>query len=183
MSELTWKVLESNYLVRAPWAVLRKDVCQMPNGHVVPEYYVLEYPDWANVVALTSEGQFILVKQYRHGAGKVFLEIPGGVIDEGETAREAATREMLEETGYEFESFEELCQLYPNPATSNNITTTFLARGGVKKQEQALDSQEEIEVLLASSDELKELLFKNKFGQSLHASALFYALKHLELIG
>ncbi|WP_118193376.1 NUDIX hydrolase [Albibacterium indicum] len=182
MSKLTWRVLESSYLVRAPWAVLRKDVCEMPNGHVVPEYYVLEYPNWANIVALTNDNQFILVKQYRHGAGKDFLEIPGGVIDEGETALEAAQREMLEETGYEFESLEEICELYPNPATSNNITTTFLARGGVKKREQSLDSQEEIEVLLASADEVKEILFSNGFGQSLHASALFYALKHLGLI-
>jgi len=182
MNKLTWRVLDSNYLVRAPWAVLRKDVCEMPNGHIVPEYYVLEYPNWANVVALTDDNQFILVKQYRHGAGDVFLEIPGGVIDDGETALEAAKREMLEETGYGFDSFEEICELYPNPATSNNITTTFLARGGVKKQEQALDSQEEIEILLVSADEVKDILFSNGFGQSLHASALFYALKHLGLI-
>lgn len=182
MSDLRWEVLESKYLVNAPWAVLRRDVCQMPNGHIVPEYYVLEYPDWANVVALTEDGHFILVKQYRHGAGEVFLEIPGGVIDEGETALNAAKREMIEETGYEFESFEEVCKLYPNPATSNNMTTTFLARGGVKVHEQTLDSQEDIEVLLASPEEVKELLFENKFGQSLHASALFYALKHLSLI-
>lgn len=182
MSKLNWSVLNSTYLVKAPWAVLRKDVCQMPNGHVVPEYYVLEYPNWANVVAMTADKQFVLVRQYRHGAGEVFLEIPGGVIDDGETALDAAKREMLEETGYEFESFEEICKLYPNPATSNNITTTFLARGGIKKREQALDSQEEIDVLLASPDEVKELLFSNAFGQSLHASALFYALKHLGLI-
>lgn len=182
MNKLSWRVLDSTYLVRVPWAVLRRDICQMPNGHVVPEYYVLEYPNWANVVALTSDNQFILIRQYRHGAGDVFLEIPGGVIDEGETALQAARREMLEETGYEFESFEEICNLYPNPATSNNITTTYLALGGIRKQEQALDMQEEIEVLLVSPDEVKELLFANQFGQSLHASALFYALKHLGLI-
>lgn len=182
MKELHWKVLKSEYLVRAPWAVLRKDTCLMPNGHEVPEYYVLEYPDWVNVVALTEEGKFILVRQYRHGVAGTVLEIPGGVIDEGESADEAARRELLEETGYQFQSLEKLCELYPNPATSNNITTSYLATGGVLVQEQKLDAQEEIEVITVSAEELKELLFKNQFGQALHSSALFYALQRLGLI-
>lgn len=182
MSELHWKVLRSEYLVKAPWAVLRKDTCSMPNGHEVPEYYVLEYPNWVNVVALTAEGQFILVRQYRHGVADTVLEIPGGVIDEGESAEFAARREMLEETGYQFESFEKLCELFPNPATSNNITTSYLATGGVLVQEQKLDAQEEIQVFTVSAQELKKLLFTNQFGQALHTSALFYALERLGMI-
>src|SRR5690554_5257344 len=79
-----WKTLSSEYLVKAPWAVLRKDSCIMPNGYIVPEYYILEYPNWVNVVALTDENKIVLVKQYRHGAQESILEIPGGVIDEGE---------------------------------------------------------------------------------------------------
>ncbi|GAA4780189.1 NUDIX hydrolase [Olivibacter ginsenosidimutans] len=152
----------------------------MPNGHIVPEYYVLEYPNWVNIVALTRDNEVILVKQYRHGAGKEFLEIPGGVIDEGEDALTAAKREMLEETGYTFDSLEKLVDLYPNPATSTNITTTFLAKGGVKVKEQDLDDQEEIDVLLVSIDEVKQLLKENKIGQALHAAALFYGLAEIQ---
>lgn len=173
---MKWKVITSEYLVKAPWAVLRRDQCEMPNGHIVPEYYVLEYPNWVNIVAFTKENDIILVKQYRHGAGKEFLEIPGGVIDDGEEALAAAKREMLEETGYTFDSMEKLVDLYPNPATSTNITTTFLARGGVKVKEQALDDQEEIDVILVSLEEAKKLLKDNKIGQALHAAALFYAI-------
>lgn len=173
---MKWKVITSEYLVKAPWAVLRRDQCEMPNGHIVPEYYVLEYPNWVNIVAFTKENDIILVKQYRHGAGKEFLEIPGGVIDDGEEALAAAKREMLEETGYTFDSIEKLVDLYPNPATSTNITTTFLARGGVKVKEQALDDQEEIDVILVSLEEAKKLLKDNKIGQALHAAALFYAI-------
>lgn len=176
MNSQNWKILSSNYLVNAPWAVLRKDSCLMPSGHVVPEYYVLEYPNWVNVVALTEENEIILVKQYRHGIGECVLEIPGGVIDEGESSLVAAKRELLEETGYLFESFEKLCDLFPNPATSNNTTTTYLARGGRKVQEQELDLQEDIEVILASPTEVKTFLLHNKFGQALHTAALFYAL-------
>ncbi|MEH6307389.1 NUDIX hydrolase [Olivibacter sp. CPCC 100613] len=173
---MKWKILTSEYLVKAPWAVLRKDSCEMPNGHIVPEYYVLEYPNWVNVVAFTETNEIILVRQYRHGAGKEFLEIPGGVIDDGEDALSAAKREMLEETGYIFTTMEKLVDLYPNPATSTNITTTYLAKGGVKVKEQSLDDQEEIEVLLYSVDEVKKLLKENKIGQALHTAALFYAL-------
>ena len=177
-----WEILSSEYLVRAPWAVLRKDVCRMPNGHIVPEYYVLEYPNWVNMVALTADNQFILVKQYRHGVKQEVLEVPGGVIDPGEDASTAAKRELLEETGYRFDTIEEISTLFPNPATANNITTTYLLTGGVKVQEQDLDDQEEIEVILASPDELKQLLFENQFGQALHTAALFYALVKLGLL-
>ncbi|HLT41166.1 MAG TPA: NUDIX hydrolase [Sphingobacteriaceae bacterium] len=176
MKEQRWKILSSEYLVKAPWAVLRKDSCLMPSGHIVPEYYVLEYPNWVNVVALTDKNQIVLVRQYRHGIQKSLLEIPGGMIDEGEDSLAAAKRELLEETGYKFDSFENICELFPNPATSNNITTTYLARGGRKVQEQELDLQEDIEVILASPSEVKELLLQNKFEQALHAAALFYAL-------
>src|SRR5690554_532893 len=179
MKQQRWKILSSEYLVNAPWAVLRKDSCSMPNGHIVPEYYILEYPNWVNVVALTNENEIVLVRQYRHGVQESVLEIPGGVIDEGEDSLTAAKRELLEETGYLFESFEKLCDLFPNPATSNNITTTYLARGGKKFQEQELDSQEDIEVILKSPSEVKQLLLQNKFGQALHSAALFYALLSL----
>ncbi|HUH20135.1 NUDIX hydrolase [Albibacterium sp.] len=182
MSDLSWKILDSTYLVKAPWAVLRKDVCQMPSGYVVPEYYVLEYPNWVNAVALTADNQFILVRQYRHGSSSTVLEIPGGVIDDGENKLEAVKRELLEETGYSFDSFDEICELFPNPATSNNITTTYLAKGGVKFQNQQLDLQEEIQLVLVSPEELKELLFENKFGQALHSAALFYALRKLGML-
>lgn len=179
---LHWETLSSEYLVRAPWAILRKDVCRMQNGHIVPEYYVLEYPNWVNMVALTADNQFILVKQYRHGVKQEVLEIPGGVIDLGEDASTAAKRELLEETGYRFDTIEEISTLFPNPATANNITTSYLLTGGVKVQEQDLDDQEEIEVILVSPDELKQLLFENRFGQALHTAALFYALVKLGLL-
>lgn len=175
-----WKVLSSKYLVERPWAVLRWDVCEMPNGTIVPEYYVLEYPNWVNVVALTEENQVVLIRQYRHGAGKSFLEIPAGVVEKGEDPAEAARRELLEETGYAFSSVEFLCELYPNPATSNNVTTSYLARGGKKVQEQELDAQEDIEVQLYSIEEVRTLLQQNKILQALHASSLFYALARLD---
>jgi len=89
---------------------------------------------------------------------------------------------MLEETGYKFSKIEQIAELYANPASSGNITRTFLMTGGVKVQEQDLDFSEEIEVLLVSIEEAKKLLFDNKFGQALQTSALFYAFKKLNIL-
>src|SRR2546428_4113010 len=141
---LQWKKLSSNYIIKDSWATLRADTCQTPQGKIVTPYYVLEYSNWANTVAITEENKVLIVHQYRHGAGKVMLEIPGGVIDEGEQAMETIRRELLEETGYEFNNIEQTAVIYPNPSTSNNITYCFLAQGGKTVQAQQLDHSEEI---------------------------------------
>ena len=173
---MKWEKLSSKYLIREKWATLRVDTCKMPDGTLIDDYYVLEYPGWVNAVALTENNEVILIRQYRHAAEEVILEIPGGCIDPGETPEEAVKRELLEETGYQFDSIEPLCTLYANPSTSANKTTSFLARGGRKIQEQHLDGREEIEVLKVSLDELKVLVIENKFPQALHTSAVYQAL-------
>jgi len=180
MKKLEWEKLNTKYLINEKWATLRVDSCRMPDGRLIPDYYVLEYPDWVNAVALTEDGKFILVKQYRHAAAGVFLELPGGCIEPGEDAETACKRELLEETGYEFESFELLSSLYANPATANNRTYCYLATGGRLTSEQSLDSGEDIQVEIYSADSVRKLLRENKFGHALHVSGLFYAFQILD---
>ena len=182
MNDLKWKKLDSKYIVQEKWATLRVDKCKMPDGTLIDDYYVLEYPDWVNAIALTENNEVIIIRQYRHAAEEVILEIPGGCIDPGETPEEAVKRELLEETGYDFNSIQPLSTLYANPSTSKNKTYSFLVKGGRKIQEQHLDGREEIEVELVSIEELKQLLMENKFTQALHASAIFYALNELGII-
>lgn len=177
--ELKWKVLSSEYIHKGPWATLRTDKCQMPDGRIVPSYYVLEYPDWANAVAITEDNKIIMVRQYRHAAQVVSLEIPGGVIEAEEDPVEGMKRELLEETGYEFNNIELLCKLHANPSTANNITHCYLARGGKKVQGQHLDEHEQILIEEYTIDEVKQLLAENKITQALHCSTLFYALLKL----
>jgi len=177
-----WKVLASKYLVQRPWATLRVDTLQMPNGNIKEEYYVLEYPNWVNMIGITEDNTIILIKQYRHGAEEVLLELPAGVIEKGEDPADAARREMLEETGYAFTQIEKIATLYANPATSGNQTFTYLLQQGRKVQEQDLDNSEDIEVVELSIEEAKQLLLDNKFGQALHSSALFYALIKLGVL-
>jgi len=174
--QMNWKLLSSDYLYKDGWFTARKDRCEMPSGKIVDPYYVLEYPNWVNAVAVAETGSIILVRQYRHALGQTILEIPGGCIDPSDKDPvEAMHRELLEETGYTFDSMESLGNVSPNPSTNTNLTYMFLATGGKKVQEQNLDPNEEIEVLTFSPEEVLNLLEENKIIQSLHTTCLFYA--------
>lgn len=179
MEILKWQKLASKYLVTEKWATLRVDTCELPNGTVKDDYYVLEYPNWVNAIALTRENKIIMVRQYRFAAEIVSLEVPGGVIDEGEDPETAIKRELLEETGYSFETCELIATLYPNPATSTNKTFTYLLKGGVKTHDQHLDEHEILNVEEYTIEEVKQLLADNQIDQALHAAALFYGLMKL----
>jgi 8-oxo-dGTP pyrophosphatase MutT (NUDIX family) len=180
MEILKWKKLSSKYLVKEKWATLRVDTCELQNGSVKDDYYVLEYPNWVNAIALTEENKIIIVRQYRHAADIVSLEVPGGVIDGDELPEYAIRRELLEETGYSFKSAELIATLYPNPATANNVTYTYLLKGGTKTHEQHLDEHEILNVEEYTIAEVKQLLADNKIDQALHCAALFYGLMQLE---
>ena len=89
-----WKVLESEYLIQRPWLTARRDKVELPDGRIVPEYYVLEYPDWVNVIAITKEGDFVMEKQYRHAARRISYELPFCVMEKGRPFG-AAQREII----------------------------------------------------------------------------------------
>lgn len=108
------------------------------------DFYVIESPDWVNVVALTPEEEVVLIEQYRHGSGEIILEIPGGMVDAGETPRESAARELLEETGYAPRELLLLGRARPNPAIQDNWIYTFLARDVTFKSAPAFDSTEHV---------------------------------------
>ncbi len=180
MEDLKWKILSSEYLYKAPWFTIRKDVCETPEHTIVDPYYVYEFPTWVSAVALTEAGEVVMIRQYRHALGETIMEIPGGCADDTDASLEAAVqRELLEETGYSFSSYEYLGKISPNPSTNDNLMHMYLATGGKKVQEQKLDHNEEIEVYLLSINEVKALLRENKILQALHATCLFYALNKL----
>ena len=175
-----WKTLKSEYLFNRPWLTVRRDRVQIPNGQINDEFYVLEYPDWVNVIAITEDGDFVMERQYRHGLGKTCYEIPAGVIEEGETPLDAAKRELLEETGYGDGEWREMMTLSGNASTTNNLSHCFVATN-VKKlsNEQHLDRTEDITVCLFTKDLVLDLMHNDKVKQSLMAAPLWrYFAEH-----
>jgi len=172
-----WEVLGSAYLSRKPWLTLRQDRVRLPGGAVIEEYFVLEYPAWVNVVAVTSEGRVVLVRQYRHGLGGVGIELPAGVVDPGDPSPEsAARRELLEETGYGGGAWGPLCVASANPGTHSNLTYSFLAVGVEQVAPPAPEATEDIQVFTASVDEVARLVEAGQVVQALHLAPL---LKYL----
>lgn len=169
-----WKVLRSEYLARRPWFTVRRESVALPNGTVVPEWYIFEFPDWVNVIALTREGEFVFISQYRHALGDTRYEIPAGVIDESDASPEAAARrELLEETGYGNGRWELFSTLSPNPTNHNNISYTFLATDVELLAPQSAEATEDICVHLLSREEVLELLHEGEIIQALHAAPLW----------
>ncbi len=176
---MKWKVLSSEKIFDDPWLSVRKDRCQTPKG-IMEKFFVYEFPSWVTAACLTRDNQWVMVRQYRHGIGEIGIETPGGVVDDADkTLEDAARREVMEETGYSFDKYEYLGKISPNPSTNNNVMHLFLATGGVKTGEQKLDENEDIEIVLMSMNELKDLLRKNEIMQSMHVTCLFYALEKL----
>jgi 8-oxo-dGTP pyrophosphatase MutT (NUDIX family) len=177
MKSLKWKLLSSSYLFKDLWFTVRKDTCLTPEGKIVSPYYVYEFPEWVTALPVTKEGKIIMVRQYRHALGEECIEIPGGCVDKTDkNFEEAIARELLEETGYQFDSFTSLGKISANPSTNSNLMHMFLAQGGVKVAEQQLDGNEEIEVELFTVSEVKKLLRQNKILQAMHASCIIYGL-------
>jgi 8-oxo-dGTP pyrophosphatase MutT (NUDIX family) len=168
-----WSVLSSSYLSRKPWLTVRQDRVRLPNGTIIGDYNVLEYPDWVNIVAITPEGMAVLVRQYRHGIRAVHYELPAGVCEASDPSpEETARRELLEETGYGGGDWSLLMTLSANPGTHSNRTFTYLANGVVPMQEQRLEDTEELQVHLVSLGELTRILATGGIMQALHAAPL-----------
>jgi len=165
-----WQVLESIYLHRRPWLTMRQDKVRLASGRTIDDYYVQEFPAWVNVLAITEDGDAVLIRQYRHGLGEVSWELPAGVLDDGESPLDGAKRELLEETGYSGGAWTPLMELSPNPAIQNNLSYSFLAVGVSLAGSQQLDPTEEITVHLTPLDRLREIVFDGGMLQALHSA-------------
>lgn len=172
-TEMTWNTLSSEKIFDRPWLTVRRDKVQLPNGHINDEYYTLHYPDWINVIAETTDGQIILERQYRHALGRVSIEIPAGVIEQGENPLHAAQRELKEETGYEGGQWTELMTISANPSTMDNLCHCFLAKGVTKLAEQHLDYAEDLEYFLEPKTSVRSMLLNGKFIQALMIAPLY----------
>jgi 8-oxo-dGTP pyrophosphatase MutT (NUDIX family) len=154
---------------------LRVDRAVSPRTGVAHEFYVLESGNWVNVIPVTPEREVVLIRQYRHGTREVTLEIPGGIIEPGDSPQEAARRELREETGYEAGEMVGLGFVHPNPAFLDNRCYTFIAWNARQTGPQTQDEKEDIEVLLKPLAEIPTLIREGGITHSLVVAA-FYRL-------
>ena len=168
--------VDSAVMLETPIFSLRRDRAVHPRTQVAGNYFVLDMPDFVNMVAETKHGEMILVRQWRHGSRSIELELPAGLVDADEAALEAAKRELLEETGYAAEHWEELGHVTPNPAFLSNRCTTFWARGCERVCEPNLDDDEDIEVVRVSAGSIPEMIRRGTLRNAQMVAAIWWWL-------
>src|SRR5258708_36106533 len=121
-----WTLNRSSTIIKDSWIDLRADDCTMPSGVSISPYYILSYPDWAHTVCLDQDDRICVVWQYRHGAARVMMELPGGVVEAGEDPLEAARRELPEGTGLRGRQWRARCTLCRHTPTHTQQRNSFL---------------------------------------------------------
>lgn len=142
-----------------------------PGTGKVKKFSLIECVDWVNVIALTPADEVVLIRQYRAGSASVCLEIPGGMVDEGEDALTAAKRELEEETGYTAREWRALGSSLPNPAIQNNRLHSYLALDARPTVAQRFDTSEVIELETAPLAEVRRMLRDGRIDHALVIAA------------
>lgn len=166
----TWKRIESEEVANCRIFKVRKDKSRNSNGKE-HSFFVLENADWVNVIPLTKNNEVVLIEQYRHGIEAMTLEIPGGMVDADENPQFAATRELIEETGYKPQAVVYLGKTYPNPATHDNTVHHYLALNCEKVGEPTFDSTESIATHLVPLNEFSRMIADEEITHSLVVAA------------
>lgn len=174
-----WTRLSSRVLGDYRIFRLAEEDFDMPAGAGTHSFYVLLSADWVNVVPVTPEGKVVLIRQFRPGTCEVTIEVPGGVVDEGEEPAQAALRELEEETGYRAESVIPTGRVRPNPAILRNFCHMFIALGARPVGRTRMDDAEIVETFEASWDEVEEMVRSGRVDHSLVLNTLTFAQRAL----
>lgn len=177
----TWQTVASSYIHKHPFMSVRRDT-RRSYEFGEHNFFILEFPDWVNVVAISEDNEVILVRQYRHGLEAINLEIPGGIVDPGEETIETAARELREETGYVPQEIQLLSSVSVNPAIQGNWCHMYLATGCRHVSRQSLDGTESIGVERVPLERLPHLLQAGEIHHSLNCLAITLALNKLSAL-
>lgn len=170
---LPWTRRDSRTILKTPWIELLEETFVTPQGLAVGPFHTLAYHDWVTILAVTPEDRLVLIRQFRHGAQAIMLELPGGSMDAGEAPEETAVRELLEETGYRGEAVRLLATTWANPVSHRNRHHVVLITGARRVAEPKDDPTEQIAAHEASLAEVMDKAASGEIGHPLHLSALF----------
>jgi ADP-ribose diphosphatase len=155
----TWQRLSTELVYACRIFSLRRERSRFSRDGAEHEFHVLECPDWVNIVPLTSQGEVVMVRQFRHGVARDTLEVPGGMVDPGDPSPlVAARREMVEESGFDSDDVQPLGVIHPNPAIQGNCCHTFVARDVIRRAQPRFDSTEETAVELVPLARVPDLI-------------------------
>ena len=181
---LAWEEVSCEHLIRDEWIDFRRSAYRFPDGSVFEPYYSYSRRDYVVIVASDEDGNYLCVKQYRHGIKEVTTEFPAGGIERkdgkeyggnqdvsAEDALDAAKRELLEETGYESDDWKHLITVPSNATIADNYAHLFLARNCRRVAGQELDDTEFLNVTILSPEQIEELISAGKFQQAIHIMA------------
>ncbi len=169
-----WQCIRSRSIQSFRVFSIRTDTALSPRTGIEHDFHIIESEDWVNIIPLTGKGEVVMIRQYRHGAREVTLEIPGGLVDPGDTPEEAAARELLEETGYRGEALVKIGAVNPNPALFNNRCYTFAAQNVTKITEPMPDQAEDIEVVLIPLSNIPKLIQTGEINHAMVITAFYW---------
>jgi len=167
-----WKLIKQEAGPNLKLFASRFEYRQNPRNGKELECLVLDSRDWVNIVALTKEREAVLVKQFRFGSASVTIEIPGGIVDLGESHGEAARRELREETGFSTDQWVYLGASEPNPAIMNNLCHHWLAKDVILNHRVSLDEGEDITVITAGLEEIRDAVSSGRMRHALAITGL-----------
>ncbi len=182
MEKPLWRVRGSSYIVDSPYMRLRVDEVELPNGTIVPNYYVRESSGFVTILALTPERQVVLVRQYRYGADSIHLELPAGMLLDDEEPQACALRELAEETGYEVASCQAAAVYLPEPVRSTARAYVYVGFDARKTREPHLDLTEHLQAELATLPQFRAMLADGTIDAGASIAAGYRALDYLELL-
>lgn len=179
MKKPEWRVRSSTFVVDSPYMRLRADELELPDGTIVPNYYIRESAGFVIVFPVTQDERVVLIRQYRYGSNALHLELPAGGLDAGEEPLACAQRELLEETGYVAASWEEIGTYYAEPVRADAKAYMFLATGARKVAEPQPDPTEVLEVEIATVEEFRAMLRDETIDTGHVLVTGYRALEHL----
>ena len=170
-----WQIISSEPLGDFRIFSLRSDRAISPRTQQAHDVYVIDCPNWVNVIAVTPDRHLVMIEQYRHGSTTVELEIPGGMIDPKDPSPTAAgLRELREETGYAGENARLIGEIFPNPAIMSNTCYTVMVENCRCLHPVQFDHGEDVVTRLAPIADLPQLVASGKIRHSLVVVALYY---------